>query len=160
MLANIFFHYGFRFTISSRPNSSLESFIHLLLADGKPISTTTSPSFNNSFCDAYWDHQDVSQPSPASTKEVSIEETHSVCGQIFFLGGSPILYKTHKEAQISRSFCEAEGKATDKCIKNVQVFRHSRIYSYLTPQYQPMFKMIILLLPTSRTPLALYVCII
>ena len=40
------------------------------------------------------------------------------------MGGCPILWKTHKEARISRSSCEAEIKATDECVKNVQMFRH------------------------------------
>jgi hypothetical protein len=40
------------------------------------------------------------------------------------MGGCPILSKTHKEKRISRSSCEAEVKATDEGIKNVQMFRH------------------------------------
>lgn len=40
------------------------------------------------------------------------------------MGVCPILWKTHKEARISRSSCEAEVKATDKCGKNVQMFHH------------------------------------
>ncbi len=42
----------------------------------------------------------------------------------FLHGGCPILWKTHKEARISHSSCEAEVKATDECVKNVQMFRH------------------------------------
>jgi hypothetical protein len=40
------------------------------------------------------------------------------------MGSCPILWKTHKEARISRSSCEAKVKATDECVKNVQMFRH------------------------------------
>jgi hypothetical protein len=40
------------------------------------------------------------------------------------MGGCPVLWKTHKEARISRSSCEAEVKATDECVKNAQMFRH------------------------------------
>jgi hypothetical protein len=40
------------------------------------------------------------------------------------MGGCPILWKTHKEARISWSSCEAEVKGTDECVKNVQMFRH------------------------------------
>jgi hypothetical protein len=35
-----------------------------------------------------------------------------------------MLWKTHKEARISRSSCEAEVKSMDKCFKNAQMFRH------------------------------------
>ncbi len=34
------------------------------------------------------------------------------------------LWKTHKEAWISQSSCEAEVKARDECVKNIQMFRH------------------------------------
>jgi hypothetical protein len=40
------------------------------------------------------------------------------------MGGCPILWKTHKEARISCSSCEAEVQATDECVKNAQMFRH------------------------------------
>jgi hypothetical protein len=108
---------------SSQPNSTLESYIHFPLSDGDPLSPSTTPTLN-SFCDANWGPQDASQPSPTNIRPVSIEETRSICGHIFFMGGCPILWKTHKEARISRSSCEAEVKATDECVKNVQMFRH------------------------------------
>ncbi len=112
---------GLQFT--SKPNSSLESFIHFPLSDGDPLDPSTTPSFN-SFCDANWGPQDASKPSATNLREVSILESRSICGHIFFMGGCPILWKTHKEARISRSSCEAEVKATDECVKNVQMFRH------------------------------------
>jgi hypothetical protein len=58
------------------------------------------------------------------TYEKSPFMNHSICGQIFFIGVCPILWKTHKEARISRSSCEAEVKATNECVKNVQMFCH------------------------------------
>ncbi len=36
----------------------------------------------------------------------------------------PYSLETHKEARISHSSCEAEVKATDECIKNVQKYHH------------------------------------
>jgi hypothetical protein len=112
---------GLQFT--SKPNSSLESFIHFPLSDGDPTDPTMPPSFN-SFCDANWGPQDASKPSPTNTREVSIQESRSICGHIFFIGGCPILWKTHKEARFSHSSSEAEVKATDECVKNKQMFRH------------------------------------
>jgi hypothetical protein len=99
----------------------LETFIHFPL----PNSSTTSytPPLAT-FCDANWGPQDASHPSPTNTRPVSIHESKSICGHIFFYGGCPILWKTHKEARISRSSCEAEIKATDECVKNIQMFRH------------------------------------
>jgi hypothetical protein len=74
---------GLHFT--SSPNSSLESYIHF------PLSTDDiGPSTNGqltTFCDANWGPQDASKPSPTNTRLVSINETRSICGHIFFLGG-------------------------------------------------------------------------
>jgi hypothetical protein len=108
---------------SSRPNSSLESYIHFPLSDDDPNNSSLPPTLN-SFCDANWGPQDASKPSPTNTRAVSIKESRSICGHLFFMGGCPILWKTHKEARISRSSCKAEVKATDECIKNVQMFHH------------------------------------
>lgn len=108
---------------SSKPNSTLESFIHFPLSDNDPTTPNLTPSLN-SFCDSNWGPQDASKPTPTNTRAVSIDESRSICGHIFFMGGCPILWKTHKEARISRSSCEAEVKATDECVKNVQMFRH------------------------------------
>jgi hypothetical protein len=107
--------------ITSLPNSSLESYIHFPLHHDGNCSSDNNVT---TFCDANWGPQDASQPSPSNTCLVSIDETRSICGHIFFLGGCPILWKTHKEARISRSSCEAEVKATDECVKNIQMFRH------------------------------------
>jgi hypothetical protein len=101
----------------------LESYIHFPLSDDDPNNSSSPPNLN-SFCDANWGPQDASQPSSTNTRAVSIEESRSICGHLFLMGGCPILWKTHKEARISRSSCEAEVKATDECVKNVQMFRH------------------------------------
>jgi hypothetical protein len=53
---------------------------------------------------------------------VSIDESKSICGHLFFYGGCPFLWKTHKEKGVSRSSCEADIKATDECVKNIQMF--------------------------------------
>jgi hypothetical protein len=108
---------------SSKTNFTLESFIHFPLANDDSTSTPTSPPLNG-FSDANWGPQDASQPSESNTRSVSIDETKSICGHILFMGGCPILWKTHKEKRISRSSCEVEVKSTDECVKNVQMFRH------------------------------------
>jgi hypothetical protein len=41
---------------------------------------------------------------------VSFDESRSICGHIFFYGGCPVLWKTHKEANVICSPCEAEIK--------------------------------------------------
>jgi hypothetical protein len=57
---------------SSKPNSSLESYIHFPLSDIDPMSPSTSPSLTT-FCDANWGPQDASQPSPFNLRNVSID---------------------------------------------------------------------------------------
>jgi len=106
---------------SKRSTSLLETFIHFPLPNSSTTSYTPPLAM---FCDANWGPQDASHPSPANTRPVSIHESKSICGHIFFYGGCPILWKTHKEARISRSSCEAEIKATNECVKNIQMFRH------------------------------------
>jgi hypothetical protein len=78
----------------------------------------------HTFCDANWAPQGASHPSSTNLCNVSITESKSICGHIFFFGGSPILGKTHKESRISQSACEAEIKSSDKCVKNIQMFCH------------------------------------
>jgi hypothetical protein len=104
---------------STQASGSLETFIHFPLPD----LSTPNPSLST-FCDANWGPQDTSHPSQTNSRPVSIHESKSICGHIFFYGGCPILWKTHKEARISRSSCEAEIKATDECVKNIQMFHH------------------------------------
>jgi hypothetical protein len=84
---------------SSRPNSSLESYLHFPLDSGSTIQ---------SFCDSIWGPQDTSHPSAPNQRPVSIHESRSICGHLLFMGGCPILWKTHKEARISHSSCEAK----------------------------------------------------
>jgi hypothetical protein len=88
---------------STQASSSLETFIHFPLPD----LSTPNPSLST-FCDANWGPQDASHPSPTNSRPVSIHESESICGHIFFYGGCPILWKTHKETRISCSSCEAE----------------------------------------------------
>jgi hypothetical protein len=106
---------------STRETSILETFIHFPFPDTSSFST--DPMITT-FCDANWGPQDASPPSPHNTSPVSIHESKSLCGHLFFYGGCPILWKTHKESHISQSSCEAEIKATDECVKNIQMFRN------------------------------------
>jgi hypothetical protein len=82
---------------SSKPNSSLESYIHFPLSDSDPLAPSSHPSLTT-FCDANWGPQDASKPSPTNMRNISIDKSKSICGHIFFMGGCPILWKTHKEA--------------------------------------------------------------
>jgi len=106
---------------STQAQASSESYIYFPL----PITSSSSdvPSIAT-FCDANWGPQDASHPSPTNQRLVSIDELKSICGHLFFYGGCPILWKTHKERRISRSSCEAEVETTDECVKNAQMFRH------------------------------------
>jgi hypothetical protein len=105
----------------------LESYIYF------PISDAGDRLKLSSFCDANWGPQDASHPSPSNLRLVSIDESKSICGHIFFFGGCPILWKTHKEKRISRSSCEAEVKATDECATNAQMFRNILFDLHLCP---------------------------
>jgi len=111
----------FGLLFSTRAASSLETFIHFPLPDKSNLST--DPMITT-FCDANWGPQDASHPSPHNVRLVSIHESKSICGHLFFYGGCPILWKTHKESCLSRSSCEAEVKTTDECVKNIQMFRN------------------------------------
>jgi hypothetical protein len=104
---------------STRATSSLETFIHFPLPDTSNLST--DPMITT-FCDAKWGPQGASHLSPHNICPVSIHESKSICGHLFFYGGRPILWKTCKESCISCSSCEAEVKATDACVKNIQMF--------------------------------------
>jgi hypothetical protein len=106
---------------STRATSNLETFIHFPLPDTSNLSTDF---LLTSFCDTNWGPQDASHPSSHNVRPVSIHESKSICGHLFFYGDCPILWKTHKESWISRSSCEAEVKATDECVKNIQMFRN------------------------------------
>jgi hypothetical protein len=74
----------------SKPNSSLESYVHFPLSDDDPLSPSVSPNFN-SFCDANWGPQDASKPSATDIHEVSIKESRSICGHICLWGLSNIM---------------------------------------------------------------------
>jgi hypothetical protein len=100
----------------SKSTSALESYIHFPVASDSDSSSPEVTSF--------WGPQDTSLPSSTNIRNVSINESKSICGHLIFMGGCPILWKTHKEGQISCSSCEAKVKATDEGVKNVQMFRH------------------------------------
>jgi hypothetical protein len=53
------------------------------------------------------------------------------------MGEYPILWKTHKEAWISRSSCEVAVKATVECIKNVQMTCHVLFGLHLLDSFIP-----------------------
>jgi hypothetical protein len=106
---------------STRATSVLETFIHFPLPDTSNLST--SPMITT-FCNANWGPRDASHPSPHNNCFISVHKAKSICGHLFFYGSCPILWKTHKESRISRSSCEAEIKATNECVKNIQMFRN------------------------------------
>jgi hypothetical protein len=105
---------GLGLLFSSRHNSTLEGFIFF------PIGNTDL----NAFADANWGPQDASHPTAANSREISLDETKSICGDIIFYGGAPIYWSSHKETRTSGSSCEAEIKATNMCTKSVLWFRH------------------------------------
>jgi len=109
--------YGISF--SSRSNAALEAFIQFPLDDNNP--TKPSPT---AFADSNWGPQDASTPTPQNHRQVSMDETRSICGHLVFLSNGPLVWKSHKEKRNSRSSCEAEVKATDECTKSVQWIRH------------------------------------
>jgi hypothetical protein len=114
---------GLLFT--SRRNQALESYIYFPLNESVPLPNGSTAPELTGFCDANWGPQDASLPSSSTpSRQVSINETRSICGHILFMGGSPIFWKTHKESRISRSSCESEVKATDECTKSIQMFRN------------------------------------
>jgi len=75
---------------STRATSSLETFIHFPLP-----STSNSPTAPvvTTFCDANWGPQDASHPSPTNTRNVSIHESKSICGHLFFMVVAPFCGK-------------------------------------------------------------------
>jgi Reverse transcriptase (RNA-dependent DNA polymerase) len=110
--------YGISF--SSRSNASLEAFIEFPLADND--ESIPHPS---GFADANWGPQDAAAPTESSNpRQVSLNETRSICGHLVFLSNGPLIWKSHKEKRNSRSSCEAEIKATDECTKSVQWLRN------------------------------------
>jgi hypothetical protein len=58
--------------VTSKPNSTLESYIHFPLLDDDPILPPSIPTLN-SFFDANWGPQDASRPSHTNLQNVSIE---------------------------------------------------------------------------------------
>ena len=59
-----------------------------------------------------------------NARNISLEETRSMCGFILFMGGTPIMWKCIKEKRSSRSSCEVEIKAADECVRSIQFVRN------------------------------------
>jgi len=74
--------------------------------------------------DANWGPQDASRPTASTSREISLDETKSICGHIIFYGAAPVFWASHKEPRTSGSSCEAEIMATNMCTKSVLWFRH------------------------------------
>jgi hypothetical protein len=110
---------------SSRRNTTFEGYIYFPLSETDDLPSGGTAPRLTSFCDANWGPQDASLPNPLGPlRQVSIDESRSICGHLLMMGGCPIFWKVHKENRISRSSCEAEVKATDECVKTTQMFRH------------------------------------
>ena len=108
---------GLGLLFSSRHNSTLEGFVFFPVQG--PLSSEVI-----AFADANWGPQDASRPSPTNIREISLDETKSICGHIMFYGGAPIFWASQKEPRTSGSSCEAEIRATNMCTKSVLWFRH------------------------------------
>ena len=108
---------GLGLLFSSRHNSTLEGFVFFPV-HGPRISEMIA------FADANWGPQDASRPTLANTREISLDETKSICGHIMFYAGAPIYWSSHKEPRTSGSLCEAEIRATNMCTKLVLWFCH------------------------------------
>jgi hypothetical protein len=105
--------YGISF--SSQSNESLEAFIQFPLDNNN--ASVPRPT---AFADANWGPQDASMPTKSNARQVSMDETRSICGHLVFLSNGPLIWKSHKEKCNSHSSCEVEVKATDECTKSVQ----------------------------------------
>jgi len=119
---------------SSRSNSQLEAFLYFP-APNKDVSGSNLSLL--AFADANWGPQDASKPSLETTREISLDETKSICGHILFYGGSPVFWTSHKEKRTSGSSCEAEIKATNSCTKSILWFRHILSDLNLLPSSSP-----------------------
>jgi len=102
---------------SSRHNSKLEAFVFFPVGQSDKTPLTA-------FADANWGPQEASRPNESNIREISLNETRSICGHIIFMCGSPIYWSSHKEKRTSGSSCEAEIKATNACAKSILMFRH------------------------------------
>ena len=83
---------------SSRHNDPLEGCIYFLLDGVDDLSNGRTASSLVSFCDANWGPQDASIPDRTKPlRQISQEETRSICGHVLTKGARPILWKVHKE---------------------------------------------------------------
>ena len=69
---------------SSRHNSKLEAFVFF------PVGTKEVTLA--AFADANWGPQEASRPNESNIREVSLNETRSICGHFIFLCGCPIFW--------------------------------------------------------------------
>jgi hypothetical protein len=106
---------------SKRSTSSLETFIHFLYQTCLLSSTILRLQ-----CSVMQTGDPKMSPTPLlpTFAQCPFTSQNQFVVIYFFYGGCRILWKTHKEARISRSSCKAQIKATYKCIKNIQMFRH------------------------------------
>jgi hypothetical protein len=112
---------GLGLLYSSRHNSKLEGFVFF------PVNNVNAQNTGLevlAFADANWGPQDASKPTAQNVREISMDETKSICGHIIFFGGAPVFWASHKESRTSGSSCEAEIKATNLCTKSLLWFRH------------------------------------
>jgi hypothetical protein len=112
---------GLGLLYSSRTNSQLEGYVYFPTPNKTASGTHLSVL---AFADANWGPQDASLPSSFTSREISLDETKSICGHVLFYGGSPVFWSSHKEQRTSGSSCEAESKATNSCTKSILWFRN------------------------------------
>ena len=74
--------------------------------------------------DSCWGPQDASIPKPNDQRTVYLDEMNSLQGHYVTRMGGAILWGVLKEKRASGSSCEAEIKAMDNGVKDVQFMRH------------------------------------
>ena len=97
-------------TFSSKPNSSMESFVKF------PIE----PDQLHPFSDANWGPQDASIPKTTEPpQEIDLFKSRSISGFLIWLGG-PLHWVSKRQSITARSSAEAEIYAVDECTKCIQ----------------------------------------
>jgi hypothetical protein len=129
---------GLQFT--SKPYSSLESFIHSPLSDDDPTDPSKS-QFSTCFCDANWGPQDASKQPTTNIREVSFLESRSICGHISIKGvvlsccfcQKIVLEKRQKNCTMSEpnnvSFDSDANEERENIDPSSQVFQSCRLMS-------------------------------
>ena len=83
---------------SAHRNTALEGYFHFPLFETDDLPSRGTAPHLISFCDANWGPQDASLPtSHGSLRQLSIDETRSICGHLLMMGGGPIFWKVHKK---------------------------------------------------------------